>query len=238
VHHIAAALLGRHRESHALGHAGWLRAAVLGANDGILSTASLIIGVASAAGDRSAILIAGAAGLIAGAFSMAAGEYVSVSSQADLEKADLAREAGELEENPVGEERELVGIYVERGVSPETALLVARELMAHDALDAHARDELGLSGVLAARPVQAAVASAAAFATGAVLPLAAAALSPRSTLAPIVLFSSLVLLALLGAVGARTGAAPMGKAVVRVTLLGAAAMLATIAIGRLIGTAV
>jgi len=228
----------RHHERHAVGHIGWLRASILGANDGILSTASLIVGVASASADRSAVLIAGAAGLVAGAFSMAAGEYVSVSSQADLEQADLNREAQELDTNPHGEERELAGIYMERGVSGETAMMVARELMAHDALDAHARDELGLSGATAARPVQAALASATAFAAGAAVPLAVAALTPSRQLPVITLAVSLLLLAVLGAMGARIGDAPVGKATLRVTLLGGAAMLATIGIGRLIGTAV
>jgi len=228
----------RHHEGHATDHIGWLRAAILGANDGILSTASLIVGVASASGDRSADLIAGAAGLVAGAFSMAAGEYVSVSSQADLERADLDREAQELRANPGGEARELAGIYMDRGVSQETATIVARELMAHDALGAHARDELGLSGATAARPVQAATASAASFAAGAAVPLAVAALSPIDLLAPVTLLASLALLGLLGAAGARIGGAPVGKAIVRVMLLGATAMLATIGIGRLIGTAV
>jgi VIT1/CCC1 family predicted Fe2+/Mn2+ transporter len=228
----------RHRESHAVEHIGWLRASILGANDGILSTASLIVGVASAAGGTDAVLIAGSAGLVAGAFSMAAGEYVSVSSQADLEHADLSREAMELQANPAGEERELAGIYMGRGVTSATATAVARELMAHDALDAHARDELGLSGATAARPVQAAIASAASFATGGALPLAIAFLAPARLVAPATLIASLILLALLGAAGARTGNAPVAKAVLRVTLLGAAAMLATIGLGRLIGTAI
>jgi len=183
-------------------------------------------------------LVAGAAGLVAGAFSMAAGEYVSVSSQADLEKADLAKEKHELATNPAGEERELAGLYMERGVSGDTATTVARELMAHDALDAHARDELGLSGATAARPVQAALASAASFAAGAALPLAVAAFGPTHLLAVSTLLASLLLLAALGAAGARIGNAPVIKAMARVTLLGGAAMLATIGIGRLIGTVV
>jgi VIT1/CCC1 family predicted Fe2+/Mn2+ transporter len=200
---------------------------VLGANDGILSTASLIVGIASASSSREAVLVAGAAGLVAGAFSMAAGEYVSVSSQADLEQADLKREEAELRANPAGEEQELTQIYMARGVSHETAAAVARELMAHDALDAHARDELGLSGMTAARPIQAAAASAASFAAGAALPLATAMLAPAAHLAPVVVITSIVTLALLGAIGARTGGAPIGKAVARITLLGAAAMLGT-----------
>ncbi|WP_404712574.1 VIT family protein [Sphingomonas sp. MMS24-J13] len=228
----------RHSERHAIGHVAWLRAAVLGANDGILSTASLIVGIASAAGGRPAVLIAGAAGLVAGAFSMAAGEYVSVSSQADLEQADLDREKTELHTNPVGETQELTQIYMARGVSQETAAAVARELMEHDALDAHARDELGLSGATAARPVQAAVASATSFAAGAALPLVTAMLAPVNLLAPIVMGASLVMLGLLGAIGAQTGRAPIGKAVLRVILLGGAAMLATIGLGRLLGTAI
>jgi VIT1/CCC1 family predicted Fe2+/Mn2+ transporter len=225
----------RHHERHATGHIGWLRAAVLGANDGIISTASLIVGVASASPDRSAILLAGGAGLIAGALSMAAGEYISVSSQADLERADLMREAGELRDNPHGEELELAGIYRRRGVSPETAQAVARELMAHDALDAHARDELGLSDATNARPVQAAGASAASFTVGAALPLLAAIAAPVPHVPLAVLLVSIVVLAALGAVGARTGNAPIGKAVLRVTFLGGAAMLLTIGLGHLFG---
>jgi VIT1/CCC1 family predicted Fe2+/Mn2+ transporter len=230
-----SSVLRRHREHHATGHIGWLRAAVLGANDGIISTASLIVGVASAGPDRGAILLAGGAGLIAGALSMAAGEYISVSSQADLERADLAREASELDANPHGEELELAGIYRRRGVSPETARAVARELMDHDALDAHARDELGLSDATSARPAQAAVASAASFATGAALPLIAAIATPAAILPFVVLLVSIVVLAALGALGARTGNAPIGKAVLRVTMLGGAAMLLTIGLGRLFG---
>jgi VIT1/CCC1 family predicted Fe2+/Mn2+ transporter len=225
----------RHHEHHATDHIGWLRAAVLGANDGIISTASLIVGVASAGPGRSAILLAGGAGLIAGALSMAAGEYISVSSQADLEQADLAREAIELHANPHGEELELAGIYKKRGVSSETAHAVARELMAHDALDAHARDELGLSDATTARPVQAAVASAACFSAGAALPLLTAIVAPTGWVPHIVLLSSIMVLAVLGAVSARTGGAPVAKAIVRVTSLGAAAMLLTIGLGRLFG---
>lgn len=233
-----SSMLRRHREQHATAHIGWLRAAVLGANDGLLSTASLIVGVASASPDRGAILLAGGAGLIAGALSMAAGEFVSVSSQADLEQADLAREAAELHANPHGEERELTEIYVARGVSPETAAMVARELSAHDALKAHAHDELGLSDLTAARPVQAALASAASFTVGAAMPLAAAFAAPAAQLRWIVLLVAIVMLALLGAIGARTGNAPLLKPVLRVTLLGAAAMLLTIGLGHLFGTVI
>jgi VIT1/CCC1 family predicted Fe2+/Mn2+ transporter len=225
----------RHDEHHATGRLGWLRAAVLGANDGVLSTASLIVGVASAGGGRAGVLVAGGAGLVAGALSMAAGEYVSVSSQADLERADLAREAKELKANPAGERHELVGIYMKRGVSAPTADAVAGELMEHDALDAHARDELGLSEGNLARPMQAAIASAAAFATGAAVPLATAILVPAPAIAPAVLALSVIVLGVLGAIGARTGRAPMGKAVLRVTILGALAMAVTIGLGRLLG---
>ena len=228
----------RHREHHATDHIGWLRAAVLGANDGIVSTASLIVGVASAAADRPAILLAGSAGLVAGALSMAAGEYVSVSSQADLEKADLAREAAELRHSPQAEERELAGIYEGRGLASDLAATVAKALMAHDALDAHARDELGLFDMTTARPVQAAFASAASFTCGAALPLLVAILAPLGILSPAVVIVSILMLALLGAIGARSGGAPRGRAVLRVTLLGAAAMVLTIGLGRLIGTAV
>jgi VIT1/CCC1 family predicted Fe2+/Mn2+ transporter len=228
----------RHHESHAVNHLGWLRAAVLGANDGILSTASLIVGVASATSEPRAVLIAGSAGLVAGALSMAAGEYVSVSSQADLEHADLRREARELYEDPVGEHRELTGIYVKRGLERTLADEVASQLMAHDALGAHARDELGLSKATAARPIQAAFASGAAFAVGAAIPLAVAFLTPIRHIPMAVLLISLAMLALLGGLGARTGRAPVGPAVVRAVILGGAAMLLTIELGRLIGTGV
>ena len=226
----------RHHETHAITHIGWLRAAVLGANDGILSTASLIVGVASASSEPRAMLIAGSAGLVAGALSMAAGEYVSVSSQADLEQADLRREARELHEDPVGEHRELTGIYVKRGLEPELADEVAARLMDHDALGAHARDELGLSKHNTARPVQAALASAASFAIGAAIPLAVAAFSPFRHVAIAVVLVSLAMLAGLGAMAARTGRAPVIPAVARVLILGAAAMLLTIGLGRLLGT--
>lgn len=228
----------RHREGHAIQHIGWLRAAVLGANDGILSTASLIVGVASASSEPRAVLVAGTAGLVAGALSMAAGEYVSVSSQADLEQADLHREKRELHEDPEGELRELTGIYVKRGLNHKLASEVAVQLTAHDALGAHARDELGLSRAMAARPVQAAFASAASFALGAAVPLGVAMLAPFAHVSISVMTVSVLLLAILGALGARTGRAPVGHAVMRVVLLGSAAMLLTIGIGHLFGTSV
>ena len=228
----------RHHERHALEHVGWLRAAVLGANDGILSTASLIVGVASASADLRQVLIAGGAGLIAGSLSMAAGEYVSVSSQADLEKADLHRERRELHEDPEGELRELTHIYVKRGLDEALAGQVAEQLTAHDALAAHARDELGLSKLMAARPIQAALASAASFAIGAAVPLAVTALAPFEHVSVAVVAVSVVTLAILGALGARTGRAPVAGAVFRVVLLGVAAMLLTIGLGRLFGTSI
>lgn len=228
---------GRDRgpEHHAVQHIGWLRAAVLGANDGLLSTASLIVGVAGAGSGYGAILLSGTAGLIAGSLSMAAGEYVSVSSQADLEAADLAREAAELQRNPRAEHRELAGIYMGRGVSPETAQTVARELMEHDALAAHARDELGLAEVTSARPLQAAAASAASFACGAALPLLVAVLSPRRIVVPLIIGATILCLALLGAIGAATGRAPVGRATVRVVFLGALALGATLLLGHALG---
>ncbi len=225
-----------HLERHKVTRLGWLRAAVLGANDGLLSTASLIIGVAAASATHGAILISGIAGLIAGSMSMAAGEYVSVSSQQDSEKADLAREAAELKDDPKAEHGELTGIYIRRGLDPELAGRVARALMEHNALEAHARDELGLSEHTTARPVQAALASAAAFAMGAAPPLLLAVLAPLQTLVPAVAVATLLVLAVLGAVGARLGGAPMLKAVVRVMFWGALAMLVTAGIGRLFGT--
>jgi VIT1/CCC1 family predicted Fe2+/Mn2+ transporter len=228
----------RHHEGHAITRVGWLRAAVLGANDGILSTASLIVGVASAASDARQVLIAGAAGLVAGSLSMAAGEYVSVSSQADLEKADLARERRELHEDPEGELRELTGIYVKRGLDRDLAGQVARQLTDHDALGAHARDELGLSKATQARPVQAAVASAASFASGAIVPLMVACLVPVAQVQLAVMVISVALLGILGGMGARAGRAPVTRAVMRVVLLGVAAMLLTIGLGRLFGTTV
>ena len=225
----------QHLERHRTQRIGWLRAAVLGANDGIVSTASLVIGVAVAGAHSKAILIAGTAGLVAGAMSMAAGEYVSVSSQADTERADLAREKKELASHPAHEVAELASIYTERGVEPGLASQVARQLMAHDALGAHARDELGISEVLVARPVQAALASAASFGAGAALPLIAATVSPLVTVPFVVSGSSLLALALLGALAGRAGGASAVVASARVTFWGALAMAATIAIGHIIG---
>jgi len=227
-----------HRERHLVSRIGWLRAAVLGANDGIVSTASLIIGVAAAAAKPGDILIAGAAGLVAGAMSMAAGEYVSVSSQSDTEQADLARERGELAGDIAAEVNELAGIYVERGVDPATAQVVARQLMAKDALAAHARDELGISRMTTARPIQAAFTSAATFTTGAALPLAIIFIVPGRWLAPGEAIGSLLFLALLGSIGARAGGAPIWKATLRVTFWGALAMALTAGIGLIVGTAV
>lgn len=227
-----------HTERHRLARSGWLRAAVLGANDGIVSTASLVIGVASASQSKSAVLIAGVAGLVAGAMSMAAGEYVSVSSQADSEKADLARERAELREQPESELRELTEIYVARGLTPELAREVAQQLTAKDALSAHARDELGISEHLRARPLQAAIASATAFASGAALPLLVAPIVPLSIAAPAVGISALAFLALLGAVSARLGGARIWRPVARVTFWGALAMAASAAIGSALGVVV
>ena len=226
-----------HREHHRTGRIGWLRAAVLGANDGIVSTASLLVGVAAASAGRSEVLIAGLAALVAGAMSMAAGEYVSVSSQADTEEAELARERIELEAQPAAEHRELAGIYEARGLSPALADQVASELMAHDALGAHARDELGLTDTAAARPVQAALASASSFAAGAVLPLATAVFAPASAVLVWVVAVSLLSLALLGVVSARAGGAPVGMAVARVVFWGGMAMGVTAAVGSLFGVA-
>jgi VIT1/CCC1 family predicted Fe2+/Mn2+ transporter len=231
-------MLVRHREWHRTEHVGWLRASVLGANDGILSTASLVLGVAAAHGSRSGVLIAGVAGLVAGAMSMAAGEYVSVHSQADTEKADLARERVELRADDEGEHRELTAIYVERGLDPALAQKVARQLMAHDAVGAHARDELGISEALRARPVQAAFASAGSFAVGAVVPLIVSALAPDTRLIVIVAGTSLIFLALLGALAARAGGAAMVPSILRVTFWGALAMGITAGIGVLFGTVV
>lgn len=227
----------RHTERHRTHRVGWLRAAVLGANDGIVSTASLVLGVAAAGADAKAILVAGVAGLVAGAMSMAAGEYVSVSSQSDTEQADLAREREELATTPVQEHAELTGIYVKRGLDKALATQVATQLMRHDALGAHARDELGISDTLAARPVQAALASAATFAVGAVLPLLVVVLAPASTLLWAVAGSSLMFLALLGALSGRVGGAPMGAATLRVTFWGALAMALTAGVGALFGVA-
>jgi VIT1/CCC1 family predicted Fe2+/Mn2+ transporter len=228
----------RHSEHHLVERLGWLRASVLGANDGVLSTSSLIIGVAAAHGTHSSILVAGLAGLVAGAMSMAAGEYVSVSSQADSETADIARERQELTDNHPGELRELAAIYVKRGLDPALATRVAEQLMAHDALGAHARDELGISATTAARPVQAALASAASFAVGAALPLLVALLTPEKFVAEAVAAASLLFLALLGVVGALMGGANAFKAAIRVTFWGALAMTVTAAIGALFGTQV
>jgi vacuolar iron transporter family protein len=223
-------------ERHYSQRIGWLRAAVLGANDGIVSTASLVVGVAAAKTAPSEVLIAGMAGLVAGAMSMAAGEYVSVSSQADTENADLARERRELSENPESEHKELAGIYVKRGLEPSLARQVAEQLMTHDAVAAHARDELGLSELHGARPVQAAFTSAGTFAVGAALPLLLAWLGPAPFLVPRVAAGSLVCLAMLGGVAARAGGAGVLVGARRVILWGALAMAATAAIGRLVGT--
>ncbi len=227
-----------HPERHLVQRIGWLRAAVLGANDGIVSTASLIVGVAAAASMREDVLVAGAAGLVAGAMSMAAGEYVSVSSQSDAEQADLARERKELSDHAELEREELAQIYVGRGVEPDLARQVAGQLMQKDALNAHARDELGLSDIVAARPVQAAFASAVTFASGAALPLVAAWIAPRAAIVPVVSAAALAFLALLGAVGARAGGAPVFRATVRVTFWGALALALTAGVGKMFGLAV
>jgi len=225
----------KHSESHRTHRIGWLRAAVLGANDGIVSTASLIVGVAAAESSRSRVLVAGMAGLVAGAMSMAAGEYVSVSSQSDTEHADLDRERGELAADVESEHAELVAIYVGRGLDPELANQVARQLMAKDALGAHARDELGISDTLSARPMQAALASAATFAVGAALPLLLVLLVPVSALVWTVSGSSLFFLALLGSLAARAGGSPVWNSVARVTFWGALAMSLTAGVGALFG---
>lgn len=217
---------------------GWLRAAVLGANDGIVSTASLIVGVAAATTTSSDIVIVGLAGLVAGAMSMAAGEYVSVSSQSDTEQAELQRERRELSSDPAFEHEELANIYIDRGLDPDLAREVARQLMAKDALSAHARDELGISELTTARPLQAALASAATFSVGAALPLAMVLVSPANMLVVVVSVASLVFLALLGALGAKAGGADVIKATVRVTFWGALAMALTAGIGALFGTVV
>jgi VIT1/CCC1 family predicted Fe2+/Mn2+ transporter len=227
-----------HLESHLVSRIGWLRAAVLGANDGIVSTASLIVGVAAAATTPSGVLIAGVAGLVAGAMSMAAGEYVSVSSQSDTEQADLGRERKELSENAEFELDELAQIYVKRGVDQSLARQVAQQLMKKDALGAHAHDELGISEITTARPVQAALTSAATFSVGAAMPLLMVVVSPAAMLVPIVSAASLGFLALLGAIGARAGGANVLKATARVTFWGALAMALTAGIGAIVGTAV
>lgn len=225
----------RHRERHRTGSIGWLRAAVLGANDGIVSTASLVLGVAAANASHENIIVAGVAGLVAGAMSMAAGEYVSVRSQADSEQAALSLEKRELETDSEGEHRELTAIYEGRGLEPGLAKKVAEQLMVHDALGAHARDELGLSDVLAARPLQAALTSAASFAAGAVMPLLAAYLVPDRMVIGVVSATSLVFLAILGAASAKVGGGPVGVASMRVTFWGALAMAATAGVGMLFG---
>lgn len=227
-----------HREWHRTARIGWLRAAVLGANDGIVSTASLVVGVAAAQASSSEILVAGVAGMVAGAMSMAAGEYVSVCSQADTEQADLQRERKELSSDDVFERSELAAIYVQRGLDPELAARVADQLMAHDALGAHARDELGISETTAARPVQAALASAATFATGAVLPLLAVVIVPAGMAIPVVVSTSICFLALLGSWGAWAGGAPVVRAAVRVTFWGILAMALTAGVGAIFGASV
>ena len=225
----------RHSERHVTGRMGWLRAAVLGANDGIVSTASLVLGVAAAHASSQSILIAGTAGLVAGAMSMAAGEYVSVHSQADSEAAELARERKELETDVEGEHKELAAIYVGRGLDPALAKQVAEQLMAHDALDAHMRDELGITDTLKARPLQAAGASALSFAIGAALPLLVVALAPASVLLWSVFLTSLLFLAVLGGLAARTGGSPVRVGVMRITFWGALAMAITAGVGMLFG---
>jgi VIT1/CCC1 family predicted Fe2+/Mn2+ transporter len=225
-------------ESHLVSRIGWLRAAVLGANDGIISTASLIVGVAAAAVTQKAVLTAGVAGLVAGAMSMATGEYVSVSSQSDTERADLSLERKELSENPTFEIEELAEIYVKRGVDQALARQVAQQLMAKDALGAHARDELGISEITTARPVQAALTSAASFSVGAAVPLLMIVVSPRGALVPIVFAASLGFLAVLGAIGAKAGGANILRATARVTFWGALAMAVTAGIGKLFGAVI
>lgn len=227
-----------HGEQHRTGRIGWLRAAVMGANDGIVSTASLILGVAAAHATSQDILVAGVAGLAAGAMSMAAGEYVSVSSQADTEQADLARERKELATDPAGELAELTAIYVERGLDPSLAKQVAEQLTAHGALAAHSRDELGTSELLVARPVQAALASAGTFAVGAALPLLAVLIAPGAYLVPLVAGASLIFLASLGGLAAFAGGASAGRGAIRVTFWGALAMALTAGVGALFGTVV
>lgn len=224
-----------HQEQHLISRIGWLRAAVLGANDGILSTGSIVVGVAAAQSDKLQVLIAGLAGLVAGAMSMAAGEYVSVSSQSDTEKADLAREAIELREQPEEEIAELAAIYVSRGVAPEVAQTVAEQMMQHDALGAHARDELGISEITSAKPLQAALTSGLTFSTGAALPLLAALLAPRELTTWAVAIASLLALGILGALAAGAGGVPVLKPTSRVVFWGVAAMLMSTAVGSLFG---
>jgi VIT1/CCC1 family predicted Fe2+/Mn2+ transporter len=228
----------RHWERHRTARIGWLRAAVLGANDGIVSTASLVLGVAAAHATHANVMVAGIAGLVAGAMSMAAGEYVSVHSQADTEQADLERERKELQSDDQGERHELAAIYVGRGLDPALAKQVADQLMAHDALGAHARDELGITEALSARPLQAAFASAGSFSVGAALPLLVTAVAPDASLIPLVAGTSLVFLALLGALAARVGGAGVAVGALRVTFWGALAMGLTAAVGALFGAAV
>ena len=228
----------KHSEMHRTSRIGWLRAAVLGANDGIVSTASLIVGVAAADASQSSLLLTGVAGLVAGAMSMAAGEYVSVHSQADTEKADLARERAELEKDPAAEHRELAAIYVTRGLDAPLARQVAEQLMKHDALGSHAREELGISEVLAARPVQAALSSAASFAVGAALPLGVTALATGPNLITWITTASLVFLAVLGVLAAKAGGANVWTGAWRVTFWGALAMAITASVGSLFGAVV
>ncbi len=224
------------KETHRTGRIGWLRAAVLGANDGILSTSSLVLGVAAAHATHSNVLVAGVAGLVAGAMSMAAGEYVSVQSQADTEQAELALERAELKADDTGERQELTAIYVARGLDPSLAKQVAEQLMVHDALGAHARDELGISETLRARPIQAALTSACSFAVGAAMPLLVTATAPTAHLIPLVSGTSLVFLALLGGLAARAGGAGVTLGAIRVTFWGALAMAITAGVGLLFGT--
>ncbi len=228
----------RQKERHRTGRIGWLRAAVLGANDGLVSTASLVLGVAAAHGTRANVLVAGVAGLAAGAMAMAAGEYVSVHSQADSEQAELGRERAELDADDLGEHEELTAIYVERGLDPSLAKQVADQLMAHDALGAHARDELGISETLRARPIQAALASATSFAVGAALPLLVSAIAPMSRLIILLPGASLVFLAVLGALAAGAGGASVTVGAIRVTFWGALAMAVTAGVGAVFGTIV
>lgn len=228
----------RHKERHITGRIGWLRAAVLGANDGIVSTASLVLGVAAAQSHRNEVLVAGIAGLVAGAMSMAAGEYVSVHSQADSEQAELARERRELEADSESEHNELMAIYVGRGLDPPLAKQVAKQLMAHDAIGAHARDELGISETLTARPIQAALVSAASFAVGAALPLLVTTIAPEPKLIPFVAVTSLAFLALLGGMAAHAGGASMTVGAIRVLFWGALAMAITAGVGALFGSGV
>ena len=232
---LSAGMKRSHFENHVISRVGWMRAAVLGANDGIVSTASLIMGVAAAGSGKQAIIVAGLAGLVAGALSMAAGEYVSVSSQLDTEHADMAKEKAELEASPEAEQRELSEIYVERGLTPELADQVAEQLMAVDALGAHARDELGISELTSARPIQAALTSAATFTVGAAAPLLAVLMTPIPWIMPVVAGSSLVFLAILGGLGARVGGAAPLRPVLRVVFWGTIALAVTAGIGRLFG---